>query len=449
MSLGEQLRKAIERLRNSSGLDRETVKEAVKDIQRALIGSDVSVDLVLKLSKEIEDAAFVDLPMGINRREHILKTTYDLLAELLGGSPQPPQKPKKILLIGLFGSGKSTTCGKLAKWYAKRGLKVGLIAADTFRAAAVEQLRQVAEKANVEFFGLTAEKNAAKVVREGLKKFEQFDLIICDSAGRSALDSVLVKEIKEINSVFSPDQRWLVLGADIGQAAKKQAKAFHESVQVNGVIITKLDGSAKGGGALAACRETNSPVYFVGLGEKLDDFQEFDATRYLSRIMGYGDLAALLEKAKEIQEESGLGIEGMLGGEFNLDIFYKQLVSARKLGPLSKVAEMMGLGSQVPKEMLEVGEEKLEGFAAMMDSMTKKEKQNPELLNKSRIARIAKGSGKTQEDVRELLKNYRTTAKMFSQFKNIDEKKLEKGGMQGLLKKFGGLGKKKKKIKFR
>ena len=351
--------------------------------------------------------------------------------------------------MGLFGSGKSTCCGKIARYYSKRGQKVGVIAADTFRAAAVEQLRQIAEKANVKFFGNEKEKNAAKVVREGLKELNDCDLIVCDSAGRSALDDGLVKEIKEINSVFLPDQRWLVLGADIGQVAKKQAKAFHESVQVNGVIITKLDGSAKGGGALAACRETNSQVYFVGLGEKLDDFQEFDATRYLSRIMGYGDLKSLLEKAKEIQEESELGIEELLGGEFNLDVFYKQLVSARKLGPLSKVAEMMGLGSQVPKEMLEVGEEKLEGFKAMMDSMTKKEKQNPGLLNKSRISRIAKGSGKTQEGVRELLKNYRTTAKMFSQCKNIDEKKLEKGGVQSLLKKFGGIGRKKKKLKFR
>lgn len=449
MGLGDQLRSAMERLRNSSALDKETVKEAVKDIQRALIGSDVPVSIVLELSKKIEEQAFTDLPKGITRREHIIKTTHDLLAEILGGSPQAPQKPKKILLCGLFGSGKTTSIGKLAKWYSKRGLKTGVIAADTFRAAAVEQLEQIAKKVGAEFFGIKGEKNAAKVVKEAMKKFNKFDLIICDSAGRSALDNELVKEIKEINSAFEPDQKWLVLGADIGQVAKKQAIAFHESVGVNGVIITKLDGSSKGGGALAACHETNSPVYFVGTGEKMEDLQEFNATRYLSRLMGYGDLQALLEKAKEIQEESELDLEEMLKGEFSLETFYQQLVSARKLGPLSKVTEMMGLSAQVPKEMLQVGDDKLAGFKVIMDSMTKEEKKNPEVLNKSRIARIAKGSGKTQEDVRELIKNFKATARVFKQFRGIDEKKLEKGGVQSLLKKLGGFGRKKKKIKFR
>ena len=304
----------------------------------------------------------------------------------------------------------TTSIGKLAHWYSKRGLKVGVIAADTFRAAAVEQLEQIAKLAKIEFFGIKGEKDAAKVVKKGVEKFKGYDLIICDSAGRSALDNELTKEIKEINNLFDADQRWLVLGADIGQVAKKQAKAFHESVKVNGVIITKLDGSAKGGGALAACHQTNSPVYFIGMGEKIDDIEEFDATRYLSRVMGYGDLQTLLEKAKEIQEESEFDLEEILKGEFTMETFYQQLVSAKKLGPLGKVAEMMGLGTQVPKEMLEVGEEKLNGFKIIMDSMTIQEKQNPEIINKSRIARVARGSGKNQEEVRELLKHFKTTA---------------------------------------
>lgn len=447
MSLGEQLRKAIERLRNSSSLDKETVKEAVKDIQRALISSDVEINTVLDLSKKIEEQSFSDLPQGIARREHIIKTTYDLLTETLGGDAKPPEKPKRILLAGLFGSGKTTTTSKLAKWYAKRGLKVGVICADTYRPAAFEQLKQLSEKAKIPFFGIDGEKNAAKVAKKGLEHFKGYDLVICDSAGRSALDSELVKEIKEINSVFSPNQKWLVLSADIGQVAKKQAQAFHDAVAINGVIITKTDGSGKGGGAMAACRTTGSKVFFIGTGEKMDDFEEFEASRYLGRIMGFGDLKALLEKIEQAKEESGMDLEDMLEQEFSLETFYSQLVAARKMGPLGKVMEMAGLSQSLPKEALEIGEEKLGSFKVIMDSMTKQEKKNPDLLNKSRISRIAKGSGTSEDNVRELIRNYRNMEKMFKQFKNLNEEKLKKGGIQSLLKGFRGAKKKKFKIR--
>lgn len=447
MSLGEQLRKAIERLRNSSTLDKETVKEAVKDIQRALIASDVEVGIVLELSKKIEEEAFSDLSQGITRREHIIKTTYDLLAETLGGDTKPPEKPKRILLCGLYGSGKTTSAGKLAKWYAKRGLKVGVIAADTYRPAAFEQLKQISEKIKIPFFGIDGEKNAAKVIKQGLEYFKGHDLVICDSAGRSGLDGELVKEIKEINSVFSPDQKWLVLSADIGQVAKKQAQAFHDAVGINGVIITKTDGSGKGGGAMAACKTTNSKVFFIGTGEKMDDFEEFEASRYLGRIMGFGDIKALLEKIEQAREESGMDLEDMLEQEFSLETFYNQLVAARKMGPLGKVMEMAGLSQSLPKEALEVGEEKLGTFKVIMDSMTKQEKKTPDLLNKSRIARIAKGSGTSEENVRELIRNYKNMEKMFKQFKNLNEEKLKKGGIQSLLKGFRGSKKKKFKIR--
>jgi len=344
----------------------------------------------------------------------------------------------------------TTTTGKLAKWYAKRGKSVGLVAADVFRPAAVEQLRQVAEKAKVEFFGIEGEKNAAKVVEKGLEKLHSKDLVIVDSAGRSALDEELVKEIKEISSALKPDETWLVLGADIGQIAKKQAQAFHDAVGVNGVIITKMDGSAKGGGVLAACHETKASVYFIGTGEKLDDFEEFDATRYLSRIMGFGDLQALLEKAKEIgEDESALSPEEMLEGEFNFKVFYGQLKATKKLGPISKVAEMLGMKMQVPKEQLEIGQEKMDSFGIIIDSMTEQERKNPGLLTRTRIHRIAMGSGRKEEDVRELIKQYRTMEKMFKKFKSIgSEKKLEKMAKSG---NFGGMlqGFAKKKKKFR
>ncbi|MCH7902319.1 signal recognition particle receptor subunit alpha, partial [archaeon] len=319
MGLGENLRKAMEKLRNSSTIDRETVKEVVKELQRALISSDVEINLVLKLSKEIEEQAFKDLKESINRKEHVIKITHDKLAELLGGSSKVPEKPRKILLVGLFGGGKTTTAAKLAKWYSKRGLKVGLIAADVFRPAATKQLKTLSEKIKAGFYGNEKEKNASKIVKDGLEKLKNYDLIICDSAGRSALDEELTKEIKGIDKALGAKEKWLVIGADVGQVAKKQSESFHESVGVNGVIITKMDGSAKGGGALTACHSTNSKVYFIGTGEKLDDLQEFDATRFLSRIMGYGDLESLLEKAKEVQEEEGFDAEELLKGDFNLE----------------------------------------------------------------------------------------------------------------------------------
>lgn len=454
MGLGEKLRGAMEKLRNSTELDKGTVKEIVKELQRALISSDVEVALVLGLSKKIEAAAFKDLPAGINRREHVIKETYDLLAELLGGEDvKIPEKPGKILVVGLFGSGKTTSIGKIANYYSKRGAKVGVIAGDTFRPAAYEQLEQVAKKAGVDFYGEGGEKNAAKVVRNGLKEFAKHDLIISDSAGRSGLDAELKKEIKEIGTAFNAGHVWLVLAADTGQLAKRQAEAFHNAVGVNGVVITRMDGSAKGGGALAACSATKAPVLFLGTGEKVNDIEEFEAERYLGRIMGYGDLKALLEKARDAGAEE-MDIEELMKGEFTLTVFYEQLRAARKMGPMGKVMEMMGLNQQLPQEMLEVGEEKLDGFKVMMDSMTREEKDNPDVLNKSRIARVARGSGKSIEDVRALIKNYKNMKAIFKRFNKFDEKKLEKQGLQGLLKGLGGIkgvrglgGKKKFKIR--
>ena len=453
MGLGEKLRGAMESLRKATVFDKSAIKIVLRDLQKALITADVEVKLVLELTKKIEEEAMKEkLPAGLTRREHVLKVTYEELVELIGGAEKKfPEKPKKILLVGLFGMGKTTSAAKLAKYYMKRGMKTGVIAADTYRPAAVEQLEQLCGKAKIPFFGDKKEKQAHKVVEKALKEMKGFDLLITDSAGRSAFDKDLVKEIKEINNVLKPDEKWLVLGADIGQLARKQAEAFHDAVGVNGVVITRIDGSAKGGGALAACAESKAPVYFLGVGEKLDDLQAFDPQRYLSRIMGYGDLQSLLEKAKELSEDGELSPDEIMQGEFNLDAFYKQLKATKKMGSLSKVAEMVGLKMQVPKEMLDMTEDKLDGFKIMMDSMTKEEKTNPDVLNRSRIQRVAKGSGKKEEDVRELIKSYKQMANVFKKFRKIDEKSLQKkdGGldMQKIGQMFGQ--KKKKKRHFR
>ncbi len=445
--LGEKLRKAMDKISGAGAVDENVVKEAIKEIQRALISSNVEINTVLAISKRIEEKAFKKAEGKMSQREHVTKVIYDELVNMMGGK-EAPKEPKRILLCGLFGVGKTTAAGKLGTWYKKRGKKVGIIAADTFRPAAYEQLETNAKQAGVDFFGIKKEKNAAKIVKEGIKKFEKYDLIICDSAGRSGLDNELVKEIKEIDDAFKGEEKWLVLGADIGNLAKKQAQAFHKAVGINGVIITKMDGSSKGGGALVACNETNSSVYFISTGEKIGDFEEFDANRYLGRIMGYGDLETLLEKAKEIEMEN-ISPEELMKGNINFKIFYEQLKATKKLGPLNKVVDMLGLGMKMPKEAMEMGQEKMDSFKIIIDSMTEKERLEPDLLNRGRIERIAKGSGKSVEDVRELIKQFKKMKKMFKRFKGMGEKGMQKMGEKDLGKMMQQMQGQKAKKKFR
>jgi signal recognition particle subunit SRP54 len=450
MGFGDSLRKAFDSFNALRVVDKDSVKTLVKELQRALISADVDIETVLSLSKQLEAAALSEnIPKGLNRKEHLISLTYDALVDLIGGKENKiPEKPHSILLVGLFGSGKTTTAAKLAHYYMKRGLRVGIIAADTFRPAAIDQLEQLTKKLpGVLFYSNRNEKEASAVVKQGIVDLlsKGAHTIIVDSAGRSALDPELVDEVKRIHAVLKPEHVWLVLGGDVGQQAKKQAKAFHENVGVNGVVLTRMDGSAKGGGALSACRATQSPVHFIGVGEKIQDLEAFDAPRYLSRVMGYGDLKGLLEKMDDLKMESAAAANP-LEGPFTLQTFYAQLESTRKLGPLSKVAEMLGMGNQIPKQDLEVGEGKLDAYKAMMDSMTKQEKHDPETITTSRITRIAKGSGKGEKDVRELLKHYRQLKKMVSQFKNMNEDALKNPkDMQKMMKKF----QKPKKIKLR
>ncbi|MFA6419345.1 MAG: LAGLIDADG family homing endonuclease [archaeon] len=328
----------------------------------------------------------------------------------------------------------TTAAGKLAHYYTKREKKVGVICADTFRPAAFEQLQTNAKLAGADFFGIKGETKPEKIIKAGIKELtgKGCDLIICDSAGRSGLDSDLVSEIQEIDKAFASEEKWLVIGADMGNLAKKQAQAFHNAVGINGVIITRMDGSSKGGGALVACNETGASVYFISVGEKLNEFESFDANRYLSRIMGYGDLQGLLEKAKEAEMEN-LDPEELMKGNFNLRMFYEQLKATKKMGPLNKVAEMLGLSVKLPKEMLEAGQDKMDSFKVIIDSMTEQERIDPEVLNRNRLERIAKGAGAKIEDVRELIKQYKQMKKMFKKFKNIQsEKAMKNFGEKGI-----------------
>lgn len=438
MGLGEKLRDALDKIKNSMHVDKELIKEVIKEIQRALIVSDVNIQLVLNISKEIEEKAFEDIPSGITRKEHIIRLCYNTLLKYLGGEVKSalPDNPQSILLCGLFGSGKTTTAAKLAKFYKKRGLKVGVICADTFRPAAYEQLKQLSEMVGVAFYGNPKETSAQKVTIEGMElhKKNGCNLIIVDSAGRSALDEELVREIKEIDSVFNPNYSLLVISADIGQAVKDQAIAFNNAIGVDGVILTKLDGSAKGGGALTACYITKSPIYFIGTGEKADDFESFDANRYLSRLLGFGDLESLMEKISEVSEQADIeklkdiNPEELLKGNITFGLFKQQLEFSKKIGPFSKVMGFLGIGNKLNADQLNIGEKKLSVYRAILNSMTKEELRNgPDFLTRSRVERIAKGSGTKTEDVKELCSQLKKMKKMF---KGIDAKKMQAIGKE-------------------
>ncbi|MDI9646639.1 MAG: signal recognition particle protein Srp54 [Archaeoglobales archaeon] len=417
----EALRDIAKKILGSTTVDKKLVEEVVKDIQRALIKADVNVRHVKEISEAIKKRATSEevLPT-LNAKEHILKIVYEELLKGVGEGLEIPLKKSKIMLVGLQGSGKTTTAAKIAKYFKDKGMKSAVIAADTFRPAAYDQLKQLAESCGVGFYGEKNGKNAVEIVKRGLESLKNYDMIIIDTAGRHALESELIEEMKKIADVANPEYKLLVLDAAIGQLASKEAKAFHEAIGINGIIITKFDGTAKGGGALSAAREIGIPIAFIGNGEKIDDLDRFDPAGFISRLLGMGDIRALMEKVERVMQEEEVNAEAFLKGTFTLKDIYKQIEAVNKMGPIRKIFEMLPLGGlKVDGDVLEMTQEKMKRFKVIMDSMTEEELLNPKIINSSRIRRIAIGSGTSQQEVKELLNYYET-------MKNV-MKKMKKG----------------------
>ncbi|NQU97944.1 signal recognition particle protein [Candidatus Woesearchaeota archaeon] len=439
--LSESLKNTLQKITKAVFVDEKLINELVKDIQRALLQSDVNVQMVFDLTKKIKERALKEEePTTISKKEHLIKIVYDELVDFLGGPGSKiniKKKPFKMLLVGLFGSGKTTMAGKLGKYYKARGYKVAVIQTDTWRPAAYDQLKQLAQKAKVSFFGEKKEKNPLKIYKKYKKDLDKYDIVIIDSAGRDALSDELIKELNGLNKEIKASENLLVISADIGQAAEKQAKAFHESCNVTGVVVTKLDGTAKGGGSLIACSVTGSPVKFIGVGEKISDMEEFKPEGFVGRLLGMGDLEALLEKAKEaIPEDKAEDLgKRFLKGDYNLIDLYEQMKAMKKMGSMSKIMEMVpGLGQlKIPKEALEVQEGMLEKWRYAMDSMNKEELEDPETLTGQRVERIAKGSGLKVNEVRSLIKQYKQSKKLVKMMKGGSEKNMDK-----MMKKMGG-----------
>ncbi len=393
----------------------------VRDIQRALLQADVNVKLVLTITKEVERRSMEEKPpAGMSSREHVIRIIYEELVRILGEGREVTLKKHVIMMVGLYGQGKTTTTAKLAKYFQKRGLKVGLVAADVHRPAAFDQLKQLAEKINVPIYGNPKANNGVAVVKNGMKQMKDSDIIIIDTAGRHSLENDLINEMKRISKVAKPDEKFLVLDASVGQQAGPQAQAFHDAVQVTGVIITKLDGTAKGGGALSAVSITKAPVTFIGVGEHIDDLEKFDPPRFISRLLGMGDLQTLLEKAQESMEGSDAEMvaKKMMSGKFTLLDMREQMEMLSKMGPMDKIMSMlpqgfggmkpgMGMEKQDPQET----QRRLKKFKVIMSSMTRFELENPKEIKASRIRRIAKGAGVDQKEVRSLLKYYNMSQK--------------------------------------
>jgi signal recognition particle subunit SRP54 len=438
--LGSSLKNTLSKIAGSMFVDEKLINELIKDLQRALLQSDVNVKLVFDLTNKIKERIKKsDDVKGLTKKEQLVNIVYEELVNFLGKEAfkiEIKEKPFKIMLVGLFGSGKTTTTGKLARYFTKRGYKVALVGLDVHRPAAMDQIEQIAAQAKVPVFLNKVEKDPIKIWKQYESEYKKFDVLIIDTAGRDALSKDLIKEIEKVNKEINTNENLLVISADIGQAAQKQAQQFHESCGITGVIATKMDGTAKAGGALSACAVTKAPIKFLGVGEKIDDLEQFNPPGFVGRLLGMGDLEALLEKAKEaisMEDAEDLG-KRLLKGDFTLIDLYEQMEAMSKMGPLSKVVEMIpGFGQiKMPKEMLKVQEGKLKKWKIAMQSMTQEELEEPdEVLDAKRIERISKGSGVTTGTVRELIKQYRQSKKMVKMMKG-------KGDINKLMKKFQG-----------
>ncbi|MEM1675223.1 MAG: signal recognition particle protein Srp54, partial [Desulfurococcaceae archaeon] len=386
------LRNALAKFLKSSRYE-EAVEDFIKDLQKELIKSDVNINVVVEISKRIRDRALKEEPpIGVSRKDWFITIVYEELTNLFGGSEKPNIKPSKkpwiMLLIGLQGSGKTTTAAKIAFYYKTEGYRVGLVSADTYRPAAYEQLKQLGDQIGVPVYGEPSGGNAVEIARRGVEYFvnNRFDIVIIDTAGRHHREETLLEEMREISRVVNPDEIVLVIDASLGQQAFNIAKKFHSTTPIGSIVVTKLDGTAKGGGALSAVVATNARIKFIGTGEKLDELEVFNPSRFIARILGIGDIESLVERVKRIQVEfTEKDIEDLMSGRINMRLIYKQLINIRKLGPFKKILQLIpGLGLKIPFEVdpREL-EEKVSKWISAINSMTYEELDNPDIIDKN------------------------------------------------------------------
>ncbi|PSQ19059.1 signal recognition particle protein [Halobacteriales archaeon QS_8_69_26] len=444
--LGSSLRGTLDKLRGKSRISEEDVKDVVREIQRSLLQADVDTSLVMELSDSIESRALdEEPPPGTSARDHVLRIVYEEMVGLVGESTELPLEEQTILLAGLQGSGKTTTAAKMAWWFSKKGLRPAVIQTDTFRPGAYDQAKEMAERAEVEFYGDPDADDPVQIARDGLEAVGDAEVVIVDTAGRHALEDELVAEIEEIERAVAPDRSLLVLDAAIGQGAKEQAQQFDESIGIDGVAITKLDGTAKGGGALTAVNETGSSIAFLGTGETVQDVERFEPDGFISRLLGMGDLKQLTERVERAMQETGeeeedWDPEDILDGQFTLKDMQKQMEAMNRMGPLDQVMDMIpglggGIKDQLPDDAMDVTQDRMRTFEVVMDSMTEEELENPRSVGASQVRRIARGSGTDEDRVRELLQQHKMMERTLNQFQGMGD-----ADMQRMMKQMQGQG---------
>lgn len=421
--LGAQLTSALQKIQAAPVADDNVIEECLKEIVRALILADINViylkDIKSNIKKNIEKNAAA---YGNNKKRLVQKYVVEELIKLLEGKKESyvPKKGERnvILFVGLQGSGKTTTCTKYAHYYQKKGFKTALICADTFRAGAFDQLKQNAAKVKIPFYGSYSEVDPVKIATDGVNTFlkDKYDLIIVDSSGRHKQENDLFEEMKQVENSIKPEEIVFVIDSHIGQSCHDQAMAFKNSVKVGSIIITKIDGHAKGGGALSAVSAIGCPITFIGTGEHVNDFEKFEAKSFVSRLLGLGDIDGLVSTLKEVIdiEKQPQLINRIAKGKFVLRDMYDQFQNVFKMGSLSKVMSMIpGFGTNlISKGTEKEGIDKIKKYMVIMDSMTNEELDCVKPLNDSRCIRICKGSGTKLSDIKELLEQFKFLQKM-------------------------------------
>ncbi|MBM3941083.1 MAG: signal recognition particle protein [SAR202 cluster bacterium] len=424
-SLTDKLTAVFSRLGNKGRLTEADVDEALREVRLALLEADVNFKVAREFVAAVRAKAVgEDVLKGITAGQQVVKIVHDQLVELLGGGNQAlqpkPQAPSVLMLVGLQGSGKTTTAAKLALQMKRRGQRALLIAADLRRPAAMDQLESLAKQLDVPVYRENAGPNdAPKVVANGLRKARELGVLwaIVDTGGRLHVDDELMDELREMKQRLDPAEVLLVIDAMTGQDAVHAAQAFHEKVGLTGLVLSKLDGDARGGAALTVRHITGVPVKFVGVGEKADALEPFHPDRMASRILGMGDVLTLVEKAQEqISEEQAKELERKLRkSQFDLEDFLQQLRQLQKMGPLSSILEMLPGAGFMKQRMPTVDEKRMKRVEAMILSMTTWERSHPDLINGSRRKRIALGSGTNLSELNQMLNQFRQTQKMMKQ----------------------------------
>ncbi|MEW6604756.1 MAG: signal recognition particle receptor subunit alpha [Thermoproteota archaeon] len=452
-NLREGLRGALKKIVGASDINEELIDSLCKDVQRALLQSDVNVRLVLSITQNLKQRALQEQPpKGLSRKDHIVTILYGELAKMLGYSGEVirtidkakederalatsffnPGKQNVVLMLGIQGSGKTTVTAKLARWLTKHGYRVGVVGADTWRPGALTQLKMNCSKINVEVYGEEENKDAVAIARNGLEHFkdQKLDVVIIDTAGRHKEEEGLLQEMTDMYKVATPDLVLLVIDGTIGQGAFKQAEAFHKAAPVGGIVLTKLDGTAKGGGALAASAATGAKVMFIGTGERIDDLEQFSPTGFVGRLLGMGDIKALLEMARglELQADENQ-VKRLMSGKMTIEDFYAQMEQVSKMGFRNVIENLPGLSGMVKEDQLDAMQVRMERWRFIIQSMTKEEKKDPDIINESRRKRIARGSGMPESEIKAMIKQYNDSKTMMKQSKGRQ--------MQGLLRRFG------------